>query len=375
MRLAAFILENMERIVSGWEEFASIQLPAAHRMTPLALRDHAEPILRAIAKDLTTPQTRAEQKAKSRGEAPRLADAPETAAQTHGLLRARSGFDIRQMASEYRALRASVLRLWMDACAPQAPHMDDIIRFNEAIDQALAESVTFYSERVEQARNLFLGMLGHDMRTPLQAIQMTASFLCQLSAGEEVSDAAARLIRSGECMQLLLDDLVEFNRINLGLGMPVNRQPADLRELLADEVAQIRAAHPDRRIELEMRGSAAGSWDAGALHRLLANLVVNAIKYGAQDKPVRVVVIGRDDDVLVEVHNEGATIEPSLLQGLFDPLRRGLHPEEGEASHGSLGLGLYIAREVAKAHGGDVQGRSGSNQTVFVARLPRQPRA
>lgn len=176
-------------------------------------------------------------------------------------------------------------------------------------------------------------------------------------------------------MQSLLDDLVEFNRINLGLGIPVNRKPADLGELLADEVAQIRAAHPERHVELEVRGSAAGSWDAGSLQRLLANLVVNAIKYGAEDKPVRVIVIGRDEDVVVEVHNEGTTIEQAVLESLFDPLKRGLHHDEPDAGHTSLGLGLYIAREVAKAHGGDLQARSVRNETVFVARLPRAARA
>ena len=124
-------------------------------------------------------------------------EAPETAAQTHAILRARSGFDINQLASEYRALRASVLRLWTEACQPDDINLEDVIRFNEAIDQALAESIEFFSEQVERARNLLLGMLGHDMRNPLNTIQMTASYLAALNAGAEVSEAAFRLIRSG----------------------------------------------------------------------------------------------------------------------------------------------------------------------------------
>lgn len=96
--------------------------------------------------------------------------APETAAQTHATLRAKGGFDINQMVSEYRALRAAVLRLWMDACRPNAPDLDDLIRFNEAIDQAITESVRFFNTQVEQARDLLLGMLGHDMRTPLSTV-------------------------------------------------------------------------------------------------------------------------------------------------------------------------------------------------------------
>src|SRR5206468_252060 len=123
---------------------------------------------------------RADQLQKSKGLAPKIVNAPETAAQTHALLRAQSGFSMTQLAAEYRALRASVLRLWMDDCAPAAPCLDYIIRFNEAIDQALAESIEFFVGRVQRSRDLFLGMLGHDLRNPLQSIQMTASYLSAL---------------------------------------------------------------------------------------------------------------------------------------------------------------------------------------------------
>ena len=131
------------------------------------------------------------------GASSKLVDAPETAAETHAVLRAKSGFDINQLVAEYRALRASVLRLWIDACQPDDPGLEDIVRFNEAIDQAIAESIGFFSAQVDQARNLLLGMLGHDMRSPLNTIQMTASYLAALNAGDEVSEAASRLIRSG----------------------------------------------------------------------------------------------------------------------------------------------------------------------------------
>jgi signal transduction histidine kinase len=350
MRLADFILRNTERITSEWEAFAATRLPAARSMTRLALRNHIAHILNAIAKDISEPQTDAEQRAKSHGNAP--AGAAETAAQTHGLLRAKSGFDIIQMTSEYRALRASVLRLWMQACEPEPPHRDDVIRFNEAIDQALAESVAFFSERIEQQRNLFLGMLGHDMRTPLQAIQMTATYLGRLNAGEKVTDAATRLVASGKRMQALLDDLVDFNRVNLGLGITVNRGPVDLAQLVALEVSQLQAAHPGRLIELSITGQTSGSWDATGLQRMLDNLVGNALKYGRQDAPVQVVVTGDVDGVVIEVRNQGEYLDSQTLESLFDPLRRGPHQEDGRSAVAGLGLGLFISRQIARAHGG-----------------------
>jgi signal transduction histidine kinase len=372
MRLADFILRDMEIILGQWEAFAAMLLPAAANMKSPALRDHAQQILEAVAADLATAQTTEAQRAKSLGQTPKLTEAPQTAAQTHGHLRARSGFEINQLAAEYRALRASVLRLWMDACQPEAPHPDDIIRFNEAIDQALAESVSFFSAQVDQARNLLLGMLGHDMRSPLQAIQMTAMHLAALNAGDKVSQAASRMIHSGARMQALLDDMLDFNRTKLGLGINISPAKVDLADLFADELNLVRAAHPDHQIDLVMAADSNGVWDGRRLQQLLGNLVLNAIKYGTPDTPIKVVVTAAENEVRFEVRNNGVAIEQDTLERIFDPLRRGPDQENKYDSDGNLGLGLYIVREVAKAHGGDVEARSDEAGTVFTVRLPRR---
>jgi signal transduction histidine kinase len=371
MRLADFILRDMEAILAQWEAFAASQLPAAANMNSLALRDHAQGILRAVATDLLTSQTAEAQAEKSKGRAPKLFDAAETAAQTHALLRAQSGFDINQLAAEYRALRASVLRLWTNACQPEAPHLEDMMRFNEAIDQALAESIGFYSAQVDQARNLFLGMLGHDMRSPLQAIQVTATYLAALNAGAQVSEAASRLINGGARMKALLDDLLDFSRTKLGLGIRIAPTDVDVEKLFADELKQLRAGYPDHRLELEVAGDSQGFWDGLRLQQLLGNLVVNAIKYGAPDAPVRVVVAGREADLRFEVRNSGPAIERSTLDQMFDPLKRDPKRAGRYDESSSLGLGLYIAREIATAHGGTIEARSDKMETVFAVRLPR----
>ncbi|MDE1011384.1 MAG: sensor histidine kinase [Paraburkholderia fungorum] len=371
MRLADFILRQSEPILAQWEAFAASLVPAAAIMEPSALRDHAPEILRAVAKDLQTAQTREAQYEKSVGRAPAPINAAETAAQTHALLRARSGFNIKQLTAEYRALRASVLRLWMDDCAPDAPHLDDVIRFNEAIDQALAESVDFFSAQVEQSRNLLLGMLGHDMRSPLQAIQMTASYLEALNAGEQVSDAAGRLIRSGARMQTLLDDLCDFNRTRLGLGINVIPKRVNLADVLAEELEELRAIHPDRQIELHVTGDSQGVWDGQRLQQLLGNLVLNALKYGAQDTPVRVMVMCEATHVRIDVSNRGPAIERATLARIFDPLMRGDEQQSKDDRARNLGLGLYIASEIAKAHKGAIEARSNETETSFSVSLPR----
>jgi signal transduction histidine kinase len=371
VRLADFILRDMALILTQWEAFAATMLPAAARMTPLALRDHAREILVAVASDISTHQTKDAQAEKSMGRAPRLVDAPETAAQTHALLRVQSGFDINQLAAEYRALRASVLRLWVDACPPDATHLEDVVRFNEAIDQAVAESISFFSAQVDQSRDLLLGMIGHDMRSPLQTIQMTASYLAEMNVGRDVSQAASRLIRSGGRIKALLDDLVDFNRTRLGLGINIAPALVELATIFANELEQLRAAHPGRQLELKAAGGTRGFWDGLRLQQLLSNLVTNAITYGAQDAQVQVAVIGEPTEVRIEVRNVGPAIERSALERIFEPLDRGAGQGRRNDQGGSLGLGLFIAREIAKAHGGAIEARSSTAETVFVVRLPR----
>jgi len=372
MRLADFILNNMETILEEWEAFAATLLPAAAGMTSLALRDDAKQILEAVAKDLSTPQTKEAQAEKSKGRASQLTNAPETAAQTHAVLRARSGFDINQLAAEYRALRASVLRLWMDACEPDEISLDDVVRFNEAIDQGIVESVSFFSAQVDQARNLLIGTLGHDLRSPLNTIMMTAQYLTALNAGASVSEAASRLINSGASMKALLDDLIDFNRTKLGVGIHIALADVDLAALFTDELEQLRGAHPSRQIELEIKGDTRGLWDGRRLQQLLRNLVVNAMVHGAADAPVHVVLTGDAGGVTIEVKNSGLTIEKAILDQIFDPLKRGVGQGNGDDSAVGLGLGLYIVREVALAHGGEVTVRSDKGETVFAVRLPRR---
>lgn len=370
MRLSDFIARDMNAILAGWDKFAATLLPAASGMDAAALRDHAEEILRAVMKDIMTPQSLTEQARKAQGHIYRPVDAPETAAETHAFLREQHGFDISQMASEYRALRASVLHLWAEACKPNATNSDDMVRFNEAIDQAVAESVAFFGMKLADERNLLLGMLGHDMRNPLNVIQLSVAYLEALDAGPRVSATAARIGKSGAEMKALLDDLIDFNRTNLGLGLRIAPAAVNLADLLADLLDPLRESNPRHEIELQITGDAKGTWDPHRLHQLLSNLVLNALKYGAQNAPVRVMLVGQPAEVEINVCNSGPKIEASLLRIIFDPLVRGDEARR-VGGDGSLGLGLFIARQIAIAHGGTIEARSDDVETVFTVRLPR----
>ena len=181
MRLSDFIEQNKEAIVVEWEAFARATIAPAKTMSTLALRDHATQILMAIAKDMRSRQTEVERYVKSQGLAETTEDASETSAATHGVLRQLVGFDLVQLAAEYRAVRATVLRLWSkELVTADATALEDVARFNEGVDQALAESIASYSDRVANSRDTFLAILGHDLRSPLSTI---ASSLYLLSKG------------------------------------------------------------------------------------------------------------------------------------------------------------------------------------------------
>lgn len=172
-------------------------------------------------------------------------------------------------------------------------------------------------------------------------------------------------------MRALLDDLVDFNRTRLGLGLKVTTSEIDLESTVFDELEQLRGAHPDRQIEMEAAGQTRGSWDGPRLQQLLRNLVTDAIDYGSADAPVRVTVRGAEAELSIEVTNHGLTIDSAALAGIFDPLRRG-HAQGNAGRTDGLGLGLFIVREIAAAHGGHVEVRSGAGATTFTARLPRR---
>lgn len=368
MRLADFIEQRAEDILTEWDTFVATQLPAAARMNQAELRDHCAEILKAVSADLRTPQSRNEQLSKSRGLRPALPGAPETAAQTHALLRARSGFTIQQLVAEFRALRSSVLTLWGDTAVWDADAMHDAGRFNEAIDQAIAESVDFFSEEVNRWRALFLGVLGHDLRGPLNAIMLTSHLIARMSQGS-LDEQAAVLVRSGNRMRDLLGDLLDFSRTSLHVGIPVTPTNIDLASVCSEEIKLLRAAFPAAVIEFSVQGDVTGCWDPSRIKQVLGNLVGNATRYGDTSQPIKVSLVGDDLAVRLAVANSGVLIPQSLIEVMWDPLRRGEAEPGGEREN--LGLGLFIVRQVALAHGGEVSVRSFDGQNVFTVTLPK----
>jgi signal transduction histidine kinase len=378
VRLAEFIATNTEPILLEWVAFAASCGPAAKLMDDSSLRDHALAMLRVIVADLRTVQTAAEQSEKSKGNSDSAAGDPDTAAETHGADRAWSGFTVGEMVSEYRALRASVIRLWIKASGTlTGADLGDLVRFNEAIDQAIAESITRYTEDLDHSKEMFLAVLGHDLRTPLGAVLMSSQFM--LDTGDLVEPyraLASRIAHSATRMNGMVSDLLDFTRTQLGSGVPIVRAETDLAKMVRNAVDEVGAANPDRSFEMSTSGNVIGEWDEARMHQALTNLLANAAQHGAAEWPISVHMSGEPEDVVIVVHNFGKVIPSSEIFGIFSPFKRLKEGVPVERDSSNLGLGLFIADRIVKAHGGTIEVTSAaSTGTFFTIRLPRDPTA
>ncbi len=372
-RLADFIPANMETILAEWEAFARSIWPGPEPDS-LILRNSAEEMLLAVAEDMKTPQTDLEQIAKSKG---RSAGGPasrriDTTSNRHAMSRVDSGFQFIGLIEEYRALRASVVRLWSRS-APRhdLDYLDDLTRFNEGIDQLMAESVQCFAARVEASREIYLGILSHDLRTPLHAVTMCANLLTESRELDAQSHKiASQILESVESMKVLVHDLLEFASARLGAKMAVSPAATDLGEVCQEALAEMQAAEPEREFLFEREGNLSGMWDAARLRQVITNLLCNAVQHGADSTPIVVRASGDGDMACLEVSNQGHPIPQESLPWIFDPMMSVPRNELCSRNRG-FGLGLFIAREIVTAHRGLIDVRSDGDETVFSIRLPR----
>jgi signal transduction histidine kinase len=370
LRLGDFIRAQSSEILLAWDEFAAT---VNHDGVPLdakALRDHAAEILSTIASDLAQPQSPAQQDAKGKGQAPPTG--VTTPAETHADFRIDAGFAVEAMITEYRALRASVVKIWTAHGGGFGPQdLTDLTRFNEAIDQAIAESVARYAGQAKTATDLFIGVLGHDIRNPLGTIMMSAEYLTR--SGQLAPGAAAPIVNAAKRIRSIIEQVVDFTRAQTDGSMPILRLPGDLADQLAKVVQETQVRHPARTLRLESSGDFEGQWDEGRVGQLLSNLLGNALLHGGRDSEVLVRMASTADAVNFSVHNEGRPIAPEDRERIFQPLQRGPQGRDGQpGDRTGLGLGLHICREIVRAHGGTLQLESSEAAgTTFTVRLPR----
>ncbi len=393
MRLADFILGNVEPILMEWEKFARKIWPGA-AVDPTTLRDHAAGILRAAAADMQSAQTPKEQSDKSQGDGQTGdSDGVDEAAKQHGIDRVAEGFHLGALVAEYRALRASVLQLWQ-ASAPNsdARDLEDVTRFNESIDQSLAESVDGFMQQVEgerasmikeqvaregaenanRAKDTFLAVLSHEMRTPLNAIVGWVSILRNEKCNDaDLEEGLDVIQRSTDAQVRIISDILDVSRILSG-KMTLDIRPSDLSAVIKAAVEATRHAAEARGValDIDLHPSARyASCDATRMQQVVMNLVSNAIKFTPSGGRVGVKLFWDQSEVHIEVSDTGEGIDPEFMPHIFDRFRQADGSSRRKA--GGLGLGLSIVKHLVEAHGGAIEARSVVGKgTTFLVRLP-----
>jgi signal transduction histidine kinase len=363
MSLSAFIRGHHEEIIREFAAFAGTLMPAGADMSEAELRDHAEDMLTAVVEDIGAAQTPQEQSLKSRGRG--SARAMEASGRLHADDRIQHGFTFRSVLAEFRALRATVLRLYDESGESD---LGEVRRFNEAIDEALTESMDRFANQTDRFRDQFIGIVSHDLRTPLGAITTGAALLAVPEDNpEHRGRVVARIINSAQRMERMIGDLLDLARTRLGGSIPLKRRATNLQQVCEEAIVETHAGRPDALLQWQGSGDLCGEWDADRLAQVVSNLLGNAIQHGS-GTPISLTAQDHGDSVTLAVHNGGPAIPPDVLPSVFEPLTRG----RAEGGSQSIGLGLFIARAIVAAHGGDIQVSSSADAgTTFTVRLPK----
>lgn len=361
MRLADFLVGHSDAILREWDDFARTMEPAASSMTTKALRNHAADMLNCIAADMGTVQSRQEGIARSHGQGPRTAQT--NAGEQHGLARLGSNFSIEQLASEYRALRSSVLRLWSEAnTSPSKEDIADIIRFNEAIDQLLASSVFSFARASREAmeaekdrKDQFLAMLAHELRNPLSPISAAATLLKMAKSDEAVvSNASSIIARQVAHMATLVDDLLDVSRVTRGT-IELKQEPLDLRQVIEDAVEQVMPQIQARHHVLavgELGHAIPLYGDKKRLVQVVTNLLTNAAKYTPEGGRITLRLDLYDEQVAIVVEDNGIGMASNFVPQVFDLFAQA--ERTSDRTSGGLGLGLALVKSLVELHGGQV---------------------
>ncbi|MEO8212637.1 MAG: HAMP domain-containing sensor histidine kinase, partial [Myxococcales bacterium] len=267
----------------------------------------------------------------------------------------------------------------LQAALSQRRRVEDELRASQQQSKVLERELRRQNEdlsRTVRFSEMFVGILGHDLRNPLSAIATAASLLRRRADSENVAKPAGRILNSAARMGRMIDQLLDFTRIRLGQGIPIEQRQSDLGEICRMAIDEVASVAPLPAVELKLTGDVLGSWDTDRLLQLISNLLSNAVVHGRVRGAVSMQIDGAHDQrVVLDIHNAGV-VPDGMLPLLFEPFRSGSN-KKTEGSQG-LGLGLFISQEIARAHEGNIDVTSseaeGTRFTLMLPRVPRGPR-
>lgn len=264
------------------------------------------------------------------------------------------------------------LTVYFDVRRELASHEIDVVR---AVANHVASAVARFAalcelEETVRFNQVFTAILGHDLRNPLAAIMSSAYVAERRDSEGKLAKPLSRILKSGSRMARMIDQLLDFTRARLGAGIPVELRVVDLRALIETAVEELQGANPETQFHVHTEGELHGVWDGDRLCQVFSNLLGNAVDHGIGSEGVRIRVDAPSRDrVRVSVHNAGL-IPRELLPRIFEPMVEASRRRERSSG---LGLGLFISREITRAHGGTIEAHSSeADGTTFIVTLPRK---
>jgi hypothetical protein len=364
VELDSFIEQNFESILIAWRQFAEDQRPAASQGARAGGMDEAE-FLSSLMERLG-----------SRDEACGSFDAGPSRVEPvvkYAESYYAAGLELGALMAELRHLREHVMTRWLSK-GDLRDSAKSLVAFNGILDDALVNAAGIYAAREKAGQNLFMAVLAHDLRNPLQGITMASRLLASPSIPDGTRmETARRLLRATSLMSALIADFLDYGRLRLGVALPINAVVCDLVDSCERALEIMRTAEPGREFAARFSGTLRVRADPVRVTQALLNLLRNAVQHG--DPSSRIAVEGQSDgdEVSISVSNAGKSIPEAVLGGIFEPLVR--DPSTSSApdprSTTSLGIGLFMVREIAQSHRGSVSAQSADGRTIFTIRLPR----
>ena len=237
----------------------------------------------------------------------------------------------------------------------------------EAVDRLAASEARLLNEReTSELREQFIAVLGHDLRNPLASIAAGTKMLAREGSKAATGEILGLMQKSVARMSALIDNVLDFARGRLGSGITLKRAPQSLQPVLNQVIAELRTSSPERKIETNFDLTQAVNCDGGRIAQLFSNLLGNSVTHGTAARPIQVQARTHDGAFELSVANSGQPIPAEAMDGLFQPFYR----VSAQEAHQGLGLGLYIASEIARAHGGRIDVTSSPQETRFTFRMP-----
>jgi signal transduction histidine kinase len=377
---AAFLRQNRDALFQCW--LAAMReapdMPHAEGLPEPLLVDNLPQLVEAIADYLDQSPGAGDEEDAGKGAG--LAGEPER----HARLRFDVGYNLPEIMRELSCLRIQTLRLMQDSAYCLLPEAALLIHtaidtFGATAGQRFLEWRTAELAQTAALREQVMAILGHDLRNPLTTIRLSAELILRMADEPDsrfrptATRAAARMVNSAKRMARMIQDVLDFTRTRLGIGIPLKPVPVDLNDICRGIVEELAVSHADRDLAVRATGDLHGVWDPDRLQQVVENLLSNALRYSPPDTSVQLRLDGlSDDEVRIAVHNAGPAIGPDDLERLFEPFRQG-NRQVGEDAQNGLGLGLFIVQAIAWAHGGTIDVTStDADGTTFVVTLPRQ---